>query len=83
MILTIDLVDQDHILFPMIDYVGVHVKINSLLVGLPIVKYHYLGAFALQPWPLILQVKVTHLVPHGWLCWCACKKVLPCSNAEI
>ena len=46
--LAIDLESQDHILFPMIDYVGVHVKINSL-VGLPIVKYHYLSAFALRP----------------------------------
>ena len=46
--LAIDLKGQDHILFPMIDYVGVHVKINSL-VGLPIVKYHYLSALALKP----------------------------------
>ena len=47
MALTIDLEVQDHILFPMIDYVGV--KINSL-VGLPIVKYlGAFGAFALRP----------------------------------
>ena len=44
--LAIDLEGQDHILFPMIDYVGVHVKINSL-VSLPIVTYHYLSAFVL------------------------------------
>ena len=44
--LAIDLEGQDHILFPVIDYVGVHVKINSL-VGLPIVNIHYLSAFAL------------------------------------
>ena len=44
--LAIDLEGQDHILFPVVDFVGVHVKINSL-VGLSIVKYHYLGAFAL------------------------------------
>ena len=43
--LTTDLEGQNHILFPMIDYVGVHVKINSL-IGLPIAKYHYLSAFA-------------------------------------
>ena len=44
--LAIDLEGQDHIFFPMIDYVGVHVKISSL-VGLPIVKNHYLSAFEL------------------------------------
>ena len=44
--LAIDLEGQDHILFPMIDYFGIHVKYNSQ-VGLPIVKCHCLSAFAL------------------------------------
>ena len=37
--LAIDLEGQDHILFPMTDYVEVHVKINSI-VGLPVVTIH-------------------------------------------
>ena len=31
--LAIDLEGKDHILFPLIDYVGVHVEINSIVIA--------------------------------------------------
>ena len=78
-ILTFDLEVQGHIVFYMVDYVRVHLKIQFLQPM--VVKYHDFSAYTLRFWPLTFKVKVTFYFPWLIMWWNISKSMVESLNS--